>query len=235
MLQPYTYLLINFFTIIICLVASFDKRIQFNQYFGVFLLSCTIVAIPFIAWDIAFTKAGVWWFNTHYTLGVTIANLPMEECLFFYCIPFSCVFTYFCFDKFFNLSWTNGFNNLIVFVSVIVCAVIALLFPHKIYTFVTALVTIGVLIFLHFVVRKTWIVKASFIYFMLTPGFLIVNGILTGTGLASPIVNYNPPDFLGLRIGSIPIEDAVYGYSLFLLNIYFFNVFKQQKIARNKT
>ncbi len=230
MLQPYTYLLINFFTICICLVASFDKRIQFNHYFGVFLLSCTVVALPFIAWDVAFTKAGVWWFNTNYTLGITIANLPLEECLFFYCIPFSCVFTYFCFDKFFNLSWASAFNNLIVFVSVIVCAVIALLFPDKIYTFVTALVTIGVLIFIHFVVRKAWIGKASLVYIILIPGFLLVNGVLTGTWLEAPIVNYNAPDFLGIRIGTIPIEDAVYGYSLFVLNIYFFDLFKKKTL-----
>jgi lycopene cyclase domain-containing protein len=74
MLQPYIYLLINFFTIIICFIASFDKRVQFNKYFGSFALASTIVAIPFIAWDVWFTATGVWWFNTDYTIEFIIAG-----------------------------------------------------------------------------------------------------------------------------------------------------------------
>lgn len=230
MLQPYTYLLINFFTIIICFIASFDKRIRFHKLFGTFLLSGTVVAIPFIAWDVWFTKMGVWWFNTDYTIGLNIAGLPLEEWLFFFCIPFSCVFTYYCLEKFYDWSWANGFNNIIVFVTIITCAVVALLHPGKTYTLLTAIVTIATLIFLHFIVKKEWIGKASLTYIILMPGFFFVNGILTGTGIDSPIVNYNPERFLGIRMLTIPIEDAVYGYSQFLLNIYFFKLF-QKKIS----
>src|SRR6187455_2356000 len=142
MLQPYTYLLIEFFTILICLIASFNKRIQFNKLFGAFLLASTIVAVPFISWDIWFTATGVWWFNSNYTLDYFIAGLPVEEWLFFICIPFSCVFTYYCLDKFFNLSWANSFNNIIAFVGIIVCMLIALLQHNKMYTLVTAVVTL---------------------------------------------------------------------------------------------
>lgn len=231
MLQPYTYLLINFLTVIICFIASFDRRIKFHRYFGTFLLSSTVVAIPFIAWDVWFTDIGVWWFNTDYTIGVTIAGLPLEEWMFFFFIPFSCVFTYFCLEKFFDWSWADGFNNIIVFVSIVTCTVVTLLHHDKIYTVVTAIVTVTTLIYLHFVARKAWIGRASLTFTILMLGFLPVNGILTGTGLKSPIVNYNPTDFLGIRMLTIPIEDAVYGYSQFLLNIYFFKLF-QSKVKR---
>ncbi|MGO1242973.1 MAG: lycopene cyclase domain-containing protein [Sphingobacterium sp.] len=40
-------------------------------------------------------------------------------------------------------------------------------------------------------------------------------------------VNYNPEDFLGIRILTIPIEDAVYGYTQIILTFYFFKHFKQ--------
>lgn len=227
--MPYTYILINFFTVIICFLASFDRRIRFNKLFGKFLLSSTIVAIPFIIWDVWFTSKGVWWFDLNYTLGFTIAGLPIEEWLFFYCIPFACVFTYYCLEKFFSLRGIDGLNNLIVFTAVVVLSVTGLLYHERIYTLLTVIVTISTLSYLHFIVKKNWIARASFVYLVLMPGFFAVNGILTGSLIPSPVVNYNPDDFLGIRMGTIPVEDAVYGYSQFLLNIYFF-----KKITKNE-
>lgn len=228
-MMQYTYILINFFTVIICFLASFDRRIQFNKLFGKFLLSSTIVAIPFIVWDIWFTGKGVWWFDYRYTLGVKISGLPIEEWLFFYCIPFACVFTYYCLEKFFKLAWADLFNNLIVFTAVIILCVAGLLYYERIYTLLTVIVTLITLCYLHFIAKKEWIARASFVYLVLMPGFFAVNGILTGSIIPSPVVNYNPNDFLGIRMVTIPVEDAVYGYSQFLLNIYFF-----KKITKNE-
>ena len=93
----------------------------------------------------------------------------------------------------------------------------------RMYTFFTALVVSAVLLYLHFFAESEWIGHATFVYIILLPGFLLVNGLLTGSGLESPIVNYNERHFLGLRIITIPVEDAFYGYSLFMMNVYFFN------------
>lgn len=227
-MKPFTYLMILFFTVIVCFIASFDKRIEFHKHFFSFLKAAIVVAVPFILWDVWFTAHGVWWFNFDYTVGVVIAGLPVEEWLFFICIPFSCLFTYFCINKFFKLDWLVGFNNMIVFASIIVCSLIALLHSDKAYTFVTAVVTVFTLVYLHFFARASWISQASLVFFILMAGFFPVNGILTGTGLESPIVNYNPDEFLGIRMLTIPIEDAVYGYSQFLWGIYFFKMFQKK-------
>jgi len=227
--MSFTYILVLFFTVIICFIASFDKRLQFNKHFGAFLKASVLVAIPFIAWDVWFTAKGVWWFNINYTMGLNIAGLPLEEWLFFIFIPFSCIFTYYSIDKFFKMEWLSGFNNLIVFVTVIVCSVTALLYYDKIYTLITSLSAILTVVYLHFIAKADWISKASLVFTILMLGFLPVNGILTGTGLDTPIVNYNPDDFLGIRILTIPIEDSVYGYTQFLLVLYFFKHFKQSK------
>lgn len=228
-MMSFTYILVLFFTVIICFIASFDKRLQFNKHFGAFLKASVLVAIPFIAWDVWFTAKGVWWFNIDYTMGLNIAGLPLEEWLFFIFIPFSCIFTYYSIDKFFKMEWLSGFNNLIVFVTVILCSVTALLYYDKIYTLITSLSAILTVVYLHFIAKADWISKASLVFTILMLGFLPVNGILTGTGLDTPIVNYNPDDFLGIRILTIPIEDAVYGYTQFLLVLYFFKHFKQSK------
>src|SRR5699024_8559130 len=150
------------------------------------------------------TNYGVWWFNTDYTLGLNVLGLPIEEWLFFICIPFACVFTYFCLDKFWKLNWASAFNNTLVFISVIVCVLAALLFHDKLYTLVTAIATTLALVYLHFVDKAEWISKASLVYLILMLGFFPVNGVLTGTGLESAIVNYNPDEFLGIRMITIP-------------------------------
>lgn len=227
--MKFTYALILFFTVIICLIASFDRRIKFDQHFSAFLKAAIVVAIPFIAWDIYFTAKGVWWFNTDYTMGLNIAGLPLEEMLFFIFIPFSCVFTFYTIDKYYKWNALSGFNNILVFVSVIVLSVVALLNTDKIYTLVIAVVTIATLIYLHFIARSEWITKASVVFTILMLGFFPVNGILTGSFIENPIVNYNPNDFLGIRMFTIPIEDAVYGYSQFLLVLYFFKQFQKIK------
>ncbi len=194
-----------------------------------FLKAATLVAVPFITWDVWFTAMGVWWFNLEYTTGLVIAGLPFEEWLFFICIPFSCVFTYFCIDKFFNLKCLDGFNSIIVFVSLIAISVVGLLNADKMYTIVTAVITVLSLIYFHFIARIPWISRASFVFSILMIGFFSVNGVLTGTGLESPIVNYNPEEFMGIRLLTIPIEDAVYGYSQFLWVLFFFKYFTGRK------
>lgn len=225
----YTYLAINFFTVIICFIFSFHPKIKFHRHFKAFLMSSVIVAVFFIAWDVWFTANGVWWFNDKYLIGKRLFGLPIEELLFFICIPFSCVFTYFCLDKFFKLDWKPSIEKIFVIISIISCLILAILFKDKIYSFVTFLTTAISLIVLYFVLKVKWIGKASFIYLILMPGFLAVNGILTGTGLDSPIVNYNPKDFIGFRILTIPIEDTVYGYEMILWNLFFFHKFKKDE------
>lgn len=225
----YTYLAINFFTIIICFIFSFHPKIKFHRHFKTFLLGSSITAVFFIAWDVWFTANGVWWFNDKYLIGQRLFGLPIEELLFFICIPFSCVFTYFCLDKFFKLDWKPSVEKIFVIISIISCFILAVIFKDKIYSFVTFLTTAISMIVLYFILKVKWMGKASFIYLVLMPGFLAVNGILTGTGLDSPIVNYNPKDFIGFRILTIPIEDTVYGYEMILWNLFFFHKFKKHE------
>lgn len=52
------------------------------------------VGVPFVAWDVAATRAGHWSFDTSRTLGVVLpGGLPLEEVLFFVVIPVASVMT----------------------------------------------------------------------------------------------------------------------------------------------
>jgi lycopene cyclase domain-containing protein len=230
-MKPYTYLLVNFLTVIICFVFSFHPKIRFDQHFRAFLSSSVLVALFFIVWDVWFTKWGVWWFDDDYLIGIRLLGLPVEEWLFFLCIPFSSVYTYFCLNKFFNLQWADPFGKFWVAAILLLCLFAAIFFYDKTYTVVTALVTGAALIFLQYIAKVSWIGRASFVYLVLMFGFIPVNGVLTGTGLESPVVNYNPDGILNLRVLTIPVEDFVYGYALILLDIYFFTLFQKKKTA----
>jgi lycopene cyclase domain-containing protein len=68
--------------------------------------------------------------------------------------------------------------------------------------------------------------KSFYLFLALIFGFkLLVNGYLTGTH----IVIYNEKYFLGLRLGSIPLEDFLFGFSMVSLGVIFWEVFKKTK------
>lgn len=232
-MKPYTYLLVDFLTVIICFIFSFHQRIQFQKHFLSFLKASTVVAIPFLIWDIWFTKSGVWWFNFDYTLGIDIFGLPLEEWLFFICIPFSCVFTFFFLEKFFQFNELKKYNSLIAWITILTCAAVAVCFYDRAYPMLTSLAAIFTMSYLHFIARVDWIAKASLVFCILMLGFFPVNGVLTGTGLESPIVNYHSSEILNIRLLTIPIEDTVYGYTQFLLVWYFFGYFRKRTELRS--
>ena len=62
--------------------------------------------------------------------------------------------------------------------------------------------------------------------------FFIVNGILTGSFIEGEVVWYNNSENLGIRMGTIPVEDTFYGMSLLLLTALLNEAFRS-RIARS--
>lgn len=57
--------------------------------------------------------------------------------------------------------------------------------------------------------------------------FLIVNGVLTGTGIDGEIVWYNKLHNMGLRLVTIPIEDTIYSLLMLLITTHVFEALKK--------
>ena len=178
-----------------------------------------ITALFFIVWDILFTKIGVWSFNPRYHSGIEFFDLPIEEWLFFFCIPYASLFIHFAFQYFFpkySLSKTS--------VKIIYGILMAILLPtiflqyNKWYTVVNY--SILVLVLTYTIFKRPHILGVFFSTFLivLIP-FSIVNGILTGSFIDEPVVIYNNAENLGIRLGTIPIEDIGYAFSMLLMSL----------------
>ena len=227
------YLLIDFFTILVPFLFSFHPKLKFYKEWKPFFAANLIVLSIFIPWDIAFTQMGVWGFNPTYLCGIYIYNLPIEEILFFICIPYSCVFTYHCLKIFFKFNTNKSlFENISIFL-IGLHVTIGLLNYDLWYTSVTYLSTAFVMYIVYYHKKYTWADSFLLIYMVLLIPFFIVNGILTGTGLESPVVWYNNSENLAIRIGTIPIEDVSYGFEMVLINVIFYEKFKLN-LVRNK-
>ena len=176
----------------------------------------------FIPWDVIFTINGVWGFNSDYFLGFEIFSLPLEEWLFFICIPFACVFTHYALLLYFpNLKLNKVATKAISISLVLILFILALANYDKWYTLVN----------FSFAIPLTWLVykynPQLLQHFLLTflvmlIPFFIVNGVLTGSWIDNQVVWYNDAENLGIRMGTIPAEDSIYAYSMILMNLYFF-------------
>jgi|SRR5690348_13533881 lycopene cyclase domain-containing protein len=228
------YFFVDFFTVIIPFVFSFHPKIKFYKTWLQFAIAAVCVGFLFIIWDSIFVKVGVWNFNPRYVSGINFLNLPIEEILFFICIPFSCVFTYYCLNKFYNLAWNAKTENIFCFVFSIILLITGLFFLNKVYTSVTFISTAIVSLLLKFVFKIKWFGKAVTVYALLLIPFLIVNGILTGTGLQEPVVNYNQIQNLNIRLFTIPLEDVFYGFEMFVLNLFIYLKLTENQFLKKK-
>jgi lycopene cyclase domain-containing protein len=87
------YLLLNLASVSIPFIFSFHPKLKFYKTWTSFLPALFISAFIFILWDIAFTSMGIWGFNPVYLEGIYIKGLPVEEILFFICIPYASLFS----------------------------------------------------------------------------------------------------------------------------------------------
>jgi len=229
--MKYTYLLIDCCSVLFPVLFSFHPRLKFYKSWPAVLPAIAISGVVFIAWDMYFTKLKVWGFNPAYLTGVYIWNLPIEELLFFICIPYACMFTYACLpQKGFGKKIENWLSSLLISCSLI----LALWFHDRYYTACTFALLALLIFTAGFVFKATWLSRFYQSYLILLLPFVLVNGLLTGTCLAAPVVWYNPAEIIGIRILTIPFEDIFYGMGLILLNILIYTWICENHYRRAK-
>ena len=217
--MKYTYLLVNFFTIIIPFIFSFHPRLQFYKTWRAFFPAVFFTGLFFVLWDNYFTGLGIWGFNEQYLSGIFIGNLPLEEILFFFCIPYACVYTYHCIDLFLKDRAEHPLESKLTVFFIASFIITGILHYQQVYTLFAFICAAIFLIVAKYVMKVQWLSRFYLIYGILLFPFLIVNGVLTGTGLENPVVWYNEAEIFGTRILTIPVEDVFYGMAMVLMNL----------------
>ena len=223
--MKYAYLIINFLTVLFPVLLSFDKRVAFHKSWKHIWPGMAITGLVFLFWDVLFTLKGVWSFNDEYIVGIRFWGLPLEEVLFFLTVPFSCIFIYACLNYY--VKWwlphriSEWISNLMILLSI----VMLITYSDRLYTTVTFGLLPVLVIAIQYGLKSVWLPRFYMAYIVSLLPFYIVNGILTSV----PIVLYNNAENIGKRVGTIPFEDHFYSMALLLMNVAFFEYFKNKR------
>lgn len=223
------YLWINIGTIIFPLLLSFDKKVAFYKKVPTLLPSIIITALFFLVWDQWFTEMHIWGFNAIYLTGYYIGEIPIEEVMFFFTVPYACVFIYECLRAYIKKNET--FEELYRWFTLLFFGVSCTLlywFNDRLYTAITCLV-LSLILGTHLtVIRRRYMSWFYFAFLVSLIPMLLVNGILT----AKPVVYYNNLEITGFRLGSIPIEDFFYNMCMFAMCIGLYEWFNRLSLRR---
>ena len=232
-IASYTYLLLNIGTLGSTLSLSFDRKVGFYRFWGALFPAIFVVGFFFIIWDILFTQWGIWHFSETYTLGWEFFGLPFEEWLFFFTVPYACVFTYQTLKFYVKKDILRSTAYPASWSLIVVSLTGAIVNYEKLYTSVTLSLLALILLLNILVIKPSYLGRFYLSYLVVFIPFLLVNGILT----ALPVVIYDNSENMAIRLGTIPIEDTVYGFILQLsnVNIFEFLLARKEKMVNRST
>lgn len=219
MSNHFAYLGLNLLTLAGPLARSFEPRIAFHRRWFALLPAIGITGAGFIAWDALFTRWGVWGFNEDYLVGVSALGLPLEEWLFFLTVPYACTFIYDCLNHFWPIVSPSRWSRALALALAVFTFILGILNSGRMYTVATCLVSsacMGTAVWM----GPRFLAAFFRTYAVCLVPFILVNGALTGSVTSQPIVWYDNAENLGMRIGSIPVEDAFYLLPLLWLVIF---------------
>jgi len=225
----FTYLIFNLLTIAVILVFSFYKKINFINNFRHFIFAIVLTLLIYIPLDMTFTALGIWKFNFHYTLGIVLGNLPIEEYLIFISLPVLFLLIYEYIKVFIKKDYLRGTHFSFTPLAAIGLTILLINNFDKTYTAISTAFFILLLLIQLIKLKRymSWFYKTLLV--SLIPLF-IINLILTNL----PIIIYNSKSILGIKIFTIPVENFIYFGGMLLLVIMGYEYSKRKFISKSK-
>jgi lycopene cyclase domain-containing protein len=223
------YLALNLGSFIVPFLFSFYPKAPFYKKWKYLFVSTLIPGVIFIVWDEIFTQMGVWGFNPDYLIGWQWGQLPLEEILFFFCIPYASVFTYEAMNYLVRHDYLKRCETVITRTLIFILIIGGLAAWDRWYTLMTCGLLAAFLVYLDLFLKPEYLSRFYFSYLIILIPFFLVNGVLTGSWIDEPVVWYNNTENLGVRMGTIPVEDTFYGMLLLLMNVVLFEELQKRQ------
>uniref|UniRef100_A0A1B6CT17 Bifunctional lycopene cyclase/phytoene synthase n=1 Tax=Clastoptera arizonana TaxID=38151 RepID=A0A1B6CT17_9HEMI len=222
------YLVLNILIISCPFLCSFESRINYVSKWYALFPSIFLSAVFFIIWDVVFTKMKVWKFNSRYLIGYKFLGLPVEEWLFFFTVPYSCVFIYESLNYLFPQNILQPLAKPFFYFLIPGIIGMGLIGSDKVYTWVNSLLAVAMILTHLFMFGERFLGKFLMALMVHYVPFTVCNGILCGgISLEEPVVLYNKQAILNYRIvKNIPVEDTIYSMTLLLMNVSLFEWFQ---------
>jgi len=221
----YTFLLINLCLLLFPFLFAIDKKsFGLAQIKGA-LLPSFLVAIIFSGLALLLTVLTVWQFNGVYVMGANYKTFPIEQSMFFFSFSFAGLSIY----QYLNQKFPN--NNLQQFsltasnLVLGVCVAILFFGYSKWYTAITFGTLFGLLLYIEYVNKLRFMYRFYRAYGLSLVPFALCYAIMSSL----PIVSYLPAETLKMNIAHIPIENFFFTMAMFLLAVYFFELFKAKQ------
>ena len=228
-MQNYYYIALDICSFLIPFLFSFEKKwMNFIRFWKPFFSAIILVGLFFIIWDIYFAFENVWGFNNEYLIGIWWFKLPLEEWLFFLLIPYASNFIHYSLEYFFpKLELSKNITQSITIVLFVMSLGVFTWNLDKIYTAASfglfALLMLFQMLFQWKYARRFYL---SFMVIYIP--FFFVNSALTGSYSDNSVVFYNDAENLGIRIGTMPLEDSFYCFSMLYGSVLLFEYFRRK-------
>ena len=220
-MKKLSYLLFNLLILTLPIISKLIYQKTILPKTSYFILSAAIVAVIFIVWDIKVTDKW-WFFNNRYILGVKFFKLPIEEVLFFFTVPYSCLVIFLNLD--YLIKSKVYFNLYYPLTIIFIILSFYFLKNKKPYPFFVFLF-LSVNILFDYLLKVNLLNKVSFHIYIIFVLFLtlIFNFFLT----SKKIVTYSNSYKTNFLVTTIPFEDFIYGINLLYLNLTLYLLFQR--------
>lgn len=228
-MQHYYYLALDVLSFIVPFLFSFEKKwMHFIRFWKPFFTAILAVGFFFILWDIYFAYENVWGFNDEYLLGIRWFKLPLEEWLFFLLIPYASNFIHYSLQYFFpKLILSEKATKFITSFLFGLSFSVALINFDKIYT-VSSFGLFAFIMLLQLIFKWQYAQRFYLSFIVIYIPFFLVNSALTGSYSDHPVVFYNDQENLGIRLGTMPLEDSFYCFTLLYGIVVLFEYLKNK-------
>ncbi len=196
----------------------------FKNYFAL-IPALIIPAVFFSVIDGFFTRWSLCGLNSQYILGFYWLGLPLEQIAFYFSMPLASLVIYEAVAKLLPKDVMRLFTKAITVFLLLLTIVLFFVFRKQLYTSVTMLLCAFLLSYRAWVAQPKSLSRFYLSYLFVLIPVLMIYGILTSIGA----LWYDPKQIIGLKLAAIPVENMLYFFALFLMNVGIYDGFKHRK------